>query len=169
MAAIVKDLAVFGRPDPKRTRVALADVVHAGMRWLPPRVAEATLVVEDRGAPEVIASSGQLEQVVVNLVTNAAHAIPEGRRGKVVIRVGASDRGGAVLEVEDDGVGIEPRILEHVFDPFFTTRPAGKGMGLGLAISHAIATAHGGSLTATSAPGQGSTFRLELPPADPPA
>jgi len=166
VAAIVKDLSVFGRPDPKRTRLALAAVVHAGMRWLPPRVAEAALVVEDRGAPDVVASSGQLEQVVVNLVTNAVHAIPDGRRGKVIIRVGASDRGDAILEVEDDGVGIEPRVLEHVFDPFFTTRPAGKGMGLGLAISHAIATAHGGSLTATSTPGQGSTFRLELPAAD---
>jgi signal transduction histidine kinase len=117
--------------------------------------------------PDVHASAGQLEQVVVNLVTNAAFSIPEGRRGKIALRLSRSDEGGAVLEVTDNGRGIEAATMERIFDPFFTTRDVGQGMGLGLPICHAIATAHGGTLTAVSVPGEGSTFRLELPAVPP--
>jgi signal transduction histidine kinase len=164
---IVKDLALFGRPNPMRTRVRLGDVVTASMRWLPASVGRvATVRVDDLGAPDVHGSSGQLEQVVVNLVTNAAHSIPEDRRGEVAIRISESESGGAALEVTDNGQGIDPATMERIFDPFFTTREVGHGMGLGLPICHAIVTAHGGTLTATSLPGKGSTFRLELPPAD---
>jgi PAS domain S-box-containing protein len=167
VAAIVKDLSLFGRPDSPRARTRLVDVVHGAVRWLPATVAgSATLVIEDAGPPEVTASPGQMEQVVVNLVTNAAHAIPAGRPGVIKIRVGPGAPGWSRLEVSDDGTGIEPQVLERMFDPFFTTRPTGKGMGLGLAISHAIATAHGGTITATSTPGEGSTFRVELPAAE---
>jgi C4-dicarboxylate-specific signal transduction histidine kinase len=164
---IVKDLALFGRPNPMRTRVRLCDVVTASMRWLPASVGRvATVRVDDLGAPDVHGSSGQLEQVVVNLVTNAAFAIPEDRRGEVAIRIFESESGGGVLEVKDNGRGIDLATMERIFDPFFTTREVGHGMGLGLPICHAIVTAHGGTLTATSLPGKGSTFRLELPPAD---
>jgi two-component system NtrC family sensor kinase len=151
-----------------RTRVRLGDVVTAAMRWLPASVGRsATVRVDDLGAPDVHASAGQLEQVVVNLVTNAAFAIPEGRRGDVSIRLSAAPDGRAVLEVEDTGTGIAPGTMERIFDPFFTTRDVGQGMGLGLPICHAIVTAHGGTLTATSVPGEGSIFRLELPPTPP--
>ncbi len=164
VAAIVKDLSLFGRPDAPRARTRLIDVVQGAVRWLPATVAgAATLVIQDAAPPDVTASPGQLEQVVVNLVNNAAHAIPAGRTGVITLRVGPGAAGTARLEVCDNGAGIEPRVLERMFDPFFTTRPAGKGMGLGLAISHAIATAHGGTLTATSTPGEGSIFRVELP------
>ncbi len=172
IARIVKNLTTFGRPDPRRRRVRLADVVAEAMRWMPASVAlAAQVVVEDAGAPDVVASSGQLEQVVVNLVTNAAKAIPEGRRGRVLVRTGAGAPGMSRLEVVDDGRGIEPAIQERIFEPFFTTRPAGagRGMGLGLAICHAIVTAHGGTLAVTSTPGKGSTFHMELPVAPPEA
>ena len=93
IARIVKNLTTFGRPDPRRRRVRLADAVTEAMRWLPASIAQAVqITVEDGGAPEVVASSGQLEQVVVNLVTNAAKAAPEGRRGRIVIRTGAGIR-----------------------------------------------------------------------------
>ena len=170
IARIVKNLTTFGRPDPRRRRVRLADAVTEAMRWLPASIAQAVqITVEDGGAPEVVASSGQLEQVVVNLVTNAAKAAPEGRRGRIVIRTGAGTAGMSRLEVVDDGKGIAPAILDRIFEPFFTTRPAGdgKGMGLGLAICHAIVTSHGGTLAVTSTPGKGSTFRVELPAAPP--
>jgi signal transduction histidine kinase len=137
------------------------------MRWLPASVSRnATVHVEDRGSPDVHASAGQLEQVMVNLVTNGALAIPDGRRGTITVRISTSDSGGAVLEVRDDGRGIDAAAMERIFDPFFTTRDVGHGMGLGLPICHAIVAAHGGALTATSVPGAGSTFRVELPPAD---
>jgi len=123
--------------------------------------------VENAGAPDVIASSGQIEQILVNLVTNAAKATHEGQRGVVVVRVGPGQPGMARVEVIDHGIGIDPAIRDYIFDPFFTTRPAGptRGTGLGLAICQSIATAHGGSLTFESEAGKGSTFRLELPAA----
>jgi len=165
IARIVKDLALFGRPNPMRTRVRLGDVVTSAMRWLPASVGRlATVHIDDEGAPDVHASAGQLEQVVVNLVSNGARAIPEERRGEVRVRIATSPEGRAVLEVRDDGAGIDRADRERIFDPFFTTRDVGQGMGLGLPICHAIVTAHGGSLTVTSEPGTGSTFRMELPP-----
>ena len=110
-----------------------------------------------------MASPGQIEQVVVNLVTNAANATPKGQHGLIVIRIGPGEPGMARLDVIDRGTGIEPARMGRIFDPFFTEGAVGKGMGLGLAISHAIVTSHGGSLTATSVVGEGSTFRVELP------
>jgi signal transduction histidine kinase len=167
IAQIVKDLSLFGRPNPVRTRVRLGDVTTASMRWIPSSVGRAATVrVDDLGAPAVHASAGQLEQVVVNLVTNAAFAIPPDRRGEISIRIFTSASGRAVLEVKDNGRGVDPATIERIFDPFFTTRDVGQGMGLGLPICHAIVSAHGGTLTAESLVGEGSTFRVELPSAD---
>jgi len=167
ISQIVKDLSLFGRPNPMRTRVRLGDVVTASMRWLPASVGRAATVrVDDLGAPDVHASSGQLEQVVVNLVTNAAFAIPQDRHGEISIRIFTSADARAVLEVKDNGKGFDPATRERIFDPFFTTREVGQGMGLGLPICHAIVGAHGGALTAESVVGKGSTFRVELPSAE---
>jgi PAS domain S-box-containing protein len=163
---IIKDLKVFGRPNQKnaRARVRLIDVVDLAMRWLPAAVNQtATVTVENGGAPEVLASAGQITQVVVNLVTNAAKATAEGRRGAIVIRVGPGNPGMARMEVVDHGIGIDPAVQAHIFDPFFTTSDIGKGTGLGLSICHAIVTSHGGTLTVRSEVGKGSTFRVELP------
>ena len=168
IARIVKDLAVFGKPDAKRQRARPMDIVDGALRWLPAPVARsATIKVENVGAPDVIASAGQIEQILVNLLTNAAKATPEGQRDTIIVRVGPGLPGMARLEVIDHGTGIAPAIRGSIFDPFFTTRPAGpaRGAGLGLAICHAIATGHGGTLTFESEVGKGSTFRLELPAA----
>jgi PAS domain S-box-containing protein len=170
IAAIVKDLAAIARPDPKRAPVRLGDVAGQAIRWIGPFLDErATVDVQDLGAPDVLASSGQLEQVVVNLLTNAAQATRQGTRGDIVVRLLPGDSGTGCLEVVDHGVGIDPTILDRVFEPFFGTRQVGEGRraGLGLAICHAIVTAHGGTIAATSTPGAGSTFRVELPAAPP--
>jgi len=166
IAQIVRDLAVFGRPDQKRTLVRLIDVVRDAMRWLPASVGRTTKVdVQDGGAPEVLASFGQMEQVVVNLVTNAAKASKGGEVGSIIIRVMPGAAGMARLEVIDRGVGMERAILERVFEPFFTNSVVGQGMGLGLSICKVIVKAHGGTLTVESEVGKGSTFRVELPAA----
>ena len=171
IARIVKDLSIFGRPGMKRDRARLIDVLDGALRWLPATVARtASIKVENAGAPDVLAAPGQIEQVMVNLLTNAAKATPEGHRDTVIVRIGPGGPGMARLEVIDHGVGMPPAILERIFDPFFTTHPEGErhGMGLGLAICHAIVTAHAGTLTVSSQVGVGSSFRLELPaaPAD---
>ena len=166
ISRIVRDLSLFGNPDAKRQRTRIMDIVDGAMRWLPATVAgSASVNVENGGAPDVIASAGQIEQILVNLITNAAKAMPEGRRGTVIVRVGPGLPGMSRVEVIDHGTGIEPAIGDRIFDPFFTTRPTGpaRGTGLGLAICQAIATAHNGTLTFESEVGKGSTFRLELP------
>jgi two-component system sensor kinase FixL len=168
IARIVRDLSVFGRPDGKRQRARLMDIVDGAMRWLPATVARsAAIQVENGGAPDVLVSAGQIEQVLVNLLTNAAKATPEGLRDTVMLRVGPGLPGMARVEVIDHGIGIDPAIRDRIFDPFFTTRPAGpaRGTGLGLAICQAIATAHEGTLTFETEVGKGSAFRLELPAA----
>jgi len=168
IAQIVKDLSAFARPNPARTRVRLMHVVDQAMRWVSATVSQAaTVEVENLGAPDVLASSGQIEQVIVNLVTNAAKAAPEGKKGDTVVRLATTDTGMARLEVIDRGVGIPPAILDRIFEPFFTTRPVGdgRGIGIGLAIAHAIVEAHGGTITVESVLGEGSTFRVELPAA----
>ena len=136
------------------------------MRWLPSSVhTRATVSVEDLGAPDVKASRGQLEQVLVNLLTNAAKATRPGAKGTILIRILAGSPVTTRLEVVDHGTGIDPANLSRIFDPFFTTRPAGerRGTGLGLSICHAIITDHGGTITVESEVGKGSTFRVELP------
>jgi PAS domain S-box-containing protein len=163
---IVKELKIFARPDLGRAAVSLADVVRKAMLWLPAAVGKAATVgVEDGGAPAVWASFGQIEQVVVNLATNAAKATKPGKHGAITIRIGPGSPGMARLDVVDQGTGIAPEILPRIFEPFFTTRDAGKGMGLGLAVCHAIVTSHGGKFTVESEVGKGSTFRIELPAA----
>jgi PAS domain S-box-containing protein len=164
IARIVKELKTFGRPDLKRTRVRLIDVVDQAMHWLPATVGHAATVrVENGGAPDVMASFGQIEQVVVNLVINAAKATEAVKPGVVIVRVGPGAPGMARLEVIDQGTGIDPAILGRIFEPFFTTSDVGQGMGLGLAVSHAIVTAHGGNISVESEVGTGSKFRVELP------
>jgi signal transduction histidine kinase len=166
IARIVKDLSNFGRPDPRRTRVRLMDVVDESMRWLHATVkSTASIRVENQSAPDVIASAGQLEQVLVNLVTNASKATPEGQQREIVVRLGPGTPGMARVEVIDQGMGIAPALMDRIFDPFFTTRQVGQGTGLGLSISHAIVAAHEGTLTVQSEVGKGSTFRVELPAA----
>ena len=138
------------------------------MRWLPASIARtATVQVEERGGPEVLASRGQVAQVILNLVINAAKATRNGEKGKIVVRTGSGEAGTAYVEVIDDGVGISPAVIDRIFDPFFTTRAAGegRGSGLGLAISRSIVEAHGGTITVASELGKGSTFRVELPAA----
>jgi PAS domain S-box-containing protein len=163
---IIKELKSFGRPDMSKARIRLADVVEQAMHFLPATVGHvANVQVENDGAADIVASLGQMEQVVVHLVTNAAKATEPGRPGVIIVRTGPGGPGMARLEVIDHGTGIARSTMERIFEPFFTTGDVGTGMGLGLAVSHAIVMAHGGTLTVESEVGKGSTFRMELPAA----
>lgn len=114
----------------------------------------------------------QLEQVVVNLATNARDAMPNGGCVSLNLVQGPADqlRGGqpqALLQVRDDGVGIAPEILPRVFEPFFTTKELGRGTGLGLAVSHGIVVQAGGQISLQSTPGKGTTVSVQLPLTEP--
>lgn len=121
------------------------------------------LVLDAAGSPPPVSGDAQeLTQAVLNLVLNAIDAIPEGREGHV--RVAAREEGGeAVLEVVDDGVGMDPETRRRCVDLFFSTKPEGQGTGLGLGIVQHIVTDHGGALEIDSAEGRGTTVRIRLP------
>ncbi len=127
----------------------------------------ARLVTDFQPVPAVPANEARLGQVFVNLLLNAAQAIPLGGADRHEVRVATREEGGrAVIEIGDSGEGIPLAVQPHVFDPFFTTRPIGEGTGLGLTICHNIVRSLGGTITFTSAPGA-TTFRVALPPATP--
>ena len=122
---------------------------------------KADVVRELQPLPEVQCMASQINQVVMNLVVNAAHAIGE-QRGTIVVRT--AQRGqDVVLEVQDNGSGIPKDVLPRIFDPFFTTKPVGKGTGLGLSLSYGIVQKHHGRIEVDSELGQGTTFRVILP------
>jgi PAS domain S-box-containing protein len=126
-------------------------------RDLPPQV---DLVVQRGRIPKVRCISHQIRQVFHNLISNAIEAIEGPGRITIATRAGASQ---VVVEVSDTGRGIPPKFRKRLFEPFHTTKPVGRGMGLGLAISAMILHRHGGSIGYRSRPGGGALFRLSLP------
>jgi predicted ATPase/signal transduction histidine kinase len=115
----------------------------------------------DPGLPEIVAVEDQITQVLVNLVINAVDAIPE--EGGC-ITVATAGKGDSIrISVRDSGAGIRPEDLEHIFEPFFSTKPAAEGTGLGLPVSYGIIAGHGGAITCSSTLGQGTTFTVSLP------
>jgi signal transduction histidine kinase len=112
--------------------------------------------------PPVHCVASQINQVVLNLLTNAEQAIAE--RGTITVRTGFNAATDTVwFEVQDTGCGIAPDKLQRIFEPFYTSKPVGQGTGLGLSISFGIVQRHGGQITVQSQPGAGSTFRVTLP------
>lgn len=110
--------------------------------------------------PDVPCIASQINQVFVNVIVNACHAIPE--FGEIVIDTAVDGRH-ARIRVSDNGVGMPPEVLKKIFDPFYTTKPVGKGTGIGLAITKSIIDRHSGSLSVLSEPGEGTQFEIRLP------
>jgi two-component system sensor histidine kinase HydH len=152
---IITNLLDFSRVrQADRTRVPITEILHDALE----RYDFGPIEVE-RNIKEVhvLADPVQIRQVVTNLVTNAIQAMPEG--GKLFISTGSSD-GDAWISVEDTGTGIAPATLEKIFQPLFTTKA--KGIGLGLAVCESLVRANGGKITVASEPGKGSTFTVHL-------
>lgn len=166
---VVRGLKAFSRPGaaqrgPVDVRAELEAAIRLSRHELRHR---AVLDVRIGDLPMVTADPHELGQVFLNLLMNAAQAIPEGRADEQRVSVDAKTdaRGWAVIEVSDTGVGIAPEVIDRLFEPFFTTKPLGVGTGLGLAIAHGIVTAASGRIEVESRVGHGSTFRVLLPPA----
>lgn len=162
---IVTDLKAFARVDATMvSEVELGNCVKAALKLVGAAQREGVTFTTDlQEAPRLRCVSAQVNQAVLALVLNAAQAVRDlpGGRGVVTIRTG--DEGElAFVEVKDDGVGMPPEVLARAFEPFFTTRPPGKGVGLGLSSAYQCALAHGGRLEAMSEPHGGTTMRLLL-------
>ena len=170
VSTIIRSMKEFAHPD--QAEAAFADLNRAITSTMTVARNEykyvADLETELGDLPLVSCHLGELNQVILNIVVNAAHAIETvvkdtPRRGKIAIRTEACD-GYAVVEITDDGCGIPQDSIDKVFDPFFTTKEMGKGTGQGLAIARAvIVEKHRGKLTVESEPGRGTTFRIWLP------
>jgi signal transduction histidine kinase/ActR/RegA family two-component response regulator len=154
---------------PERKRVSLNQVVLRAMELQRFGSAAEKIRIEldlEPTLPFVTGDSGQLQQVLMNLIGNARQAIVlEGKAGTIRLRTARSSDSRIILQVIDDGPGIPQTILARIFDPFFTTKPAGVGTGLGLAIVLSVAREHGGQVSVSSPPGGGTTFTVELPAA----
>jgi signal transduction histidine kinase len=165
---IVEGVLLFSRQQEggKRRPVDLAQLVDRviGIGEYQWRMHNVRIVRTYPEAPVIIeADTDQLEQVLLNLLSNAVDAMPRGGTISIELRRGAD--GGARLAVRDQGHGVPAEILPRIFDPFFSTKEIGKGTGLGLAISYGIIKEHGGDILVDSAPAQGTTFTVLLPPA----
>jgi two-component system, NtrC family, sensor kinase len=168
---VVKDLLAFARrSEPQRAPLDLNGVVGRSVRMRQYQFSETSVRVEtelEEDLPAVMGDSRQLQQVCLNLLTNAIQAM---RPAGGLLRVRSYSADGAVrLEVSDDGPGIPTQARDHVFEPFFTTKQEGEGTGLGLSVSYGIVHAHGGTIEIADTGPKGTTFRVTLPAGELPA
>lgn len=169
MMALIDHLRMFARKETgTRSAVELAPVVDNAVRLLRYRIDNEHVEVV-RAAPAEplhgLANPIRLEQVVVNLLSNAIDAMRDRERRVLTVRLGRRDDS-AVIEVSDSGAGIASEHIKSLFDPFFTTKEIGEGLGLGLSISYGIVREFGGDILVDSAPGRGSTFKVVIPVMD---
>lgn len=162
---IVRELTAFARDGDNVRTIRVGDAIDTAVAMATHQIRHrARLVVDDTARANVNADHGRLTQVFLNLLVNAAHAIPDGNAEEHQIAITSRDDGDhVVIEIVDTGHGISPRDLPHVFEPFFTTKTGAGGSGLGLAISHKITRSIGGTIKAESTLGSGSTFTVRLP------
>src|SRR5574343_1138295 len=161
---IVQDLKDFSRVDARQEWESVD--LHAGidstLNIVNNEIKYKADVVKNYGPlPEVQCLPSEMNQVFMNLLVNAAHAITS-ERGTITISTGAEGPN-VWVEVADTGAGIAQENLKRIFDPFFTTKPVGKGTGLGLSLSYGIVQKHSGHIDVKSEPGKGTCFRITLP------
>ncbi|HLL74008.1 MAG TPA: ATP-binding protein [Pyrinomonadaceae bacterium] len=174
IARIVRDLLTFARHDPRElTPVHIGETIGASMSLFGHQLVKDGVEVEidiQEGLPPVMADASRLRQVVINMISNAHHALRAKGRGEKALRVKARavERAGATrvaVEFFDSGAGIRHDDIDKVFDPFFTTRRAVGGTGLGLSLSFGIIREFGGTITVESTEGSHTRFVVELPAA----
>ena len=167
MTRLVANLLQFSRRSTRQvSSVVVADELTNTLELMAFHVRQRhiTVVSDFAPAPLLHADRQQLRQVFLNLLTNAADAMPQGGTLTARVRAGpAASPPCAIIELADTGAAIPPEILSRIWEPFFTTKPEGKGTGLGLGICRRIVEEHGGAIELESAPGQGTVARLRLP------
>jgi two-component system, NtrC family, sensor kinase len=166
VSTIVRDLLARSRRHLERERVALRQLLGRLCTLVQPAMGSArvALVFEPAEVPDIDADPAQLELALLNLVSNALDAMPEG--GQLTIRL-SHDHARVLIAVVDTGTGMVPELVDCAFEPWVTTKPPGRGTGLGLSIARTVIVEHGGHMTLTSAPGRGTTVLVDLPVAAP--
>jgi PAS domain S-box-containing protein len=168
---IIRDLLDYSRPSPylgQEVDVNAAIEAVLNMFFTPKRLARENITIVREFAsdpPLATIDRDQLQQVVLNIAMNAAQAMSD-TGGELEIATG-SDSKGVFIKFSDNGPGMSTEVMERIFDPFYTTKPVGQGTGLGLSICDRIITRAGGRLSVRSEPGQGATFMVRLPLANP--
>jgi signal transduction histidine kinase len=161
---IVSDLLKFARQSEMEMKPQdLREIINAALRLTDYLIRKGSIkVISDLPAEPVMVTcdAQQIEQVLVNMIDNAVHAMPES--GTLRINLSQAD-GAAAIAIQDTGIGIDPENLRRVFDPFFTTKPEGEGTGLGLSVSYGIISSHNGRIDVDSEIGKGTTFTILLP------
>ncbi len=161
IVADLKDFSRVGESDWQLTDVhkcldSTLNIVYNELKY------KANVAKEYGTLPEIMCMPFQLNQVFMNLLVNASHAIEE--HGTITLRSGIGQDAETIwVDVEDDGSGIPPENLRRIFEPFFTTKPVGTGTGLGLSVSYGIIQKHKGRIEVRSEPGRGTVFRVILP------
>ena len=164
---IITHLRTFGRAAPISLQpVVVGDIIERSLSLMTEqlRVREISVDVEPAADELVVLGNAiQLEQVVINLLTNARDALVDAPEKTIRLSSALTNDERVRITVSDTGPGIPPGLEQRIFDPFFTTKEVGMGTGLGLSITYGIVKEHGGSIEVTSAPGEGACFEIELP------
>jgi signal transduction histidine kinase len=160
---VIKKILLFSRQSvPHEDTVNLNSLIKEWVDFFTFRCKKSGIEMEvqmDKNLPDIKGDSSQINQVIVNLVVNAIHAMPDG--GKLTIST-VSENDGISLRVEDTGIGIEEDVKDKVFLPFFTTKDVDQGTGLGLSVVYGIVLEHGGVITFSSRVGEGTSFKIQL-------
>jgi len=159
-------MVVFAhKTDSKPERMKIDLVAKQAMEWKARdfrlNKIECKIIIET-GLPDCFIDRHQMGQVIINVLNNAEHALTHRAGGNITIDI-RSTSGLVILEVRDDGPGIEPELVPKIFDPFFTTKAAGEGTGLGLSICYGIIQQHGGEMWAANNKGAGTSIFIQLP------
>lgn len=161
-----RELLAYARPTPEEPRILQAhELIESSVEYCDHLISQRGVEVTVAASPTLspmLGVNAQLQQVLVNLITNACHAMPEGA-GKLTLGARETERGEIEISVADNGSGISPDHLGRVFEPFFSTKGEGHGTGLGLSIVRNIIELHGGRVTVQSELGHGTTFLLTFP------
>ncbi|UCE85848.1 MAG: hypothetical protein JSU66_16210 [Deltaproteobacteria bacterium] len=170
ISEIIRTLLSMAKPRPPvRESVSIASVLDTTLSFMTEKLRsrKVDLVRKFQTVPEIEGDHEKLQQLFLNLFLNAIDAMPEGGTLCVCLCPGAN--GSVVVDVEDTGVGIKREVAKKIFEPFYTTKEAGRGSGLGLMVARGIVHEHDGEIEVTSRPGHGSVFRIEFPAPHAPA
>ncbi|MEQ8470390.1 MAG: ATP-binding protein [Marinoscillum sp.] len=161
---IIKKLMIFSRQMPQQiAEVNLNSIVTSTLYFIDMRFQDQFINIRKRldpNLPTIKADAVQMSQVLVNLITNAVHAISD--KGQITVTTGSRE-GFVILSVKDTGSGMTAKVKRKIFEPFFTTKPVGEGTGLGLPVVRGIIESHSGKIRVTSTTGKGTKFEITLP------